>query len=60
MTIRSLKDNKNFNIEMPNEKELEKLKWALWRMRNFDPKDKMKFRNANKCARCIYSNLCNV
>lgn len=58
MTVRSLKDNKKFNIEMPDEKELEKLKWILWRMRNFNPNDGVKFKNPNKCAHCIYADLC--
>lgn len=58
MTIRSLKDNKRFNIEMPNEKELEKLGWTLWRMKNFNPSGGAESKNPNKCARCVYSNLC--
>jgi len=58
MVIRSLKDNKKFQIELPSRAELEKLLWTLEQMRNFSPNG-VKRKNPNKCARCIYSNLCN-
>ncbi len=58
ITIRSLKDNKKFNIRLPNEEELKKLRSILWRMKDFNPRDGIKFKNLKKCERCIYANLC--
>jgi CRISPR-associated protein Cas4 len=58
LTIRSLKDNKRFRIELPNKEELNKLHWTLERMRSFNP-SKINQKNLNKCVKCIYSNLCN-
>lgn len=59
LTVRSLKDNKKFDVSLPDEEELKKLRYTLYRMRSFMPGRFGKYKNPNKCTRCIYANLCN-
>lgn len=58
LTIRSLKDNKSFDIPLPDKKELSYLKVFLEKMRNFSVEGVATKKNLNKCQRCIYSSLC--
>lgn len=58
LVIRSLKDNKVFEIDLPTKKDLDDLKYFIERMRNFRIKGGKKEKNKNKCTRCIYFPLC--
>lgn len=45
-------------IETPNEAEKNELMGFIQRFRNYDPNQKINI-NPNKCAHCIYCNLCD-
>lgn len=54
--LRSLTDNKNYEIPLPSEEDIEKLKNLINKIWNFDPKSLLK----HSCSRCqgsIYSVL---
>ncbi|MEM4397317.1 MAG: type V CRISPR-associated protein Cas4 [Candidatus Woesearchaeota archaeon] len=54
----SISDNKNFNIDLPNEKEKNKLKEIIKEIREFSLTESFK-KNPNKCNMCIYRELCD-
>ncbi|MFH1030792.1 MAG: type V CRISPR-associated protein Cas4 [bacterium] len=58
MFIHSLSDNKRYKIDLPTGEELEKFEKIISDMRSFKiEKDKIE-KNGNKCAMCIYRQLC--
>ena len=58
LTIRSLRDNKKFDISLPDERELNFLRYFIEKMRSFEVSKVSDKKNSNKCARCIYAPLC--
>jgi CRISPR-associated exonuclease Cas4 len=56
--IYSLLDNKNYEVSLPKENEKDKLKNIIKEIREFDL-DKPFSQNKNKCAMCIYRELCD-
>ncbi len=60
ITLYSLRDNKKYNIALPNKKDINKISQIISLMYNQDQDFKnIKF-NKNKCENCIYRNLCNI
>jgi len=59
LSIYSLSDNKKYPIPLPDKKEMNYFLETLRRMREFDPSSVCLKRNENKCANCIYKELCN-
>jgi CRISPR-associated protein Cas4 len=58
LKIHSLKNNKNYFIPLPNNKNLVEFKKTLTEMQNFKITNFLKPINKNKCKKCIYSSLC--
>jgi len=57
MFIHSLADNKRYEITLPKGKTLKKFKETIKKINEFNINNKIK-KNPNKCARCIYRQLC--
>jgi CRISPR-associated protein Cas4 len=56
LVLRSLTDNKNYELPIPSEKEKEEFENVLRAMRNFDPKLLLSHR-CSKCSTSIYGAL---
>ncbi len=56
----SMSDNKKINIELPKEKEKQRLKEVIKSMQDFDIEDSDFKQNPEKCKMCIYRNLCDI
>jgi CRISPR-associated protein Cas4 len=54
----SRKDNKKIEIEIPTEKDRQKLKELILNINNFKL-DSPFFQNINKCKKCPYNKLCD-
>jgi len=59
LCIHSLKDNKRYEIEIPNGEWLEKFEKVVENVRNYSPDVLEIIPNINKCRFCIYRNLCD-
>jgi CRISPR-associated protein Cas4 len=57
LRFHSMKDNKNYEIDLPNNTEKIKFEKFLKEMRNFSSQKDFKI-NKNKCKNCIYATLC--
>ncbi len=57
LRFHSLKDNKNYDLEIPNKNAIISFEKILKDMRSYCP-DKQLIINNNKCQNCIYSSLC--
>lgn len=58
--LHSLKDNKRYNIPLPNDVEMKKFNKLVEDIKNFSFKNIERIVNKNKCNNCIYSELCIV
>lgn len=58
ISLYSISDNKTYDIPLPGKKETEEFENILDKIRSFSPADQF-LRNAQKCEKCIYNNLCN-
>jgi len=58
LRFHSMVDNKNYNINLPSEKEKKNLIETIKNIREFDL-NKPFVQNSNKCAMCIYRELCD-
>lgn len=54
-----IKTNKTIPLSLPTEAELQELHDFIEKFRTFDPANSEFAINPNKCAHCIYSNLCD-
>ncbi|EKD27478.1 MAG: hypothetical protein ACD_79C00707G0002 [uncultured bacterium] len=54
----SLSDNKRYEINLPDEKETEKFEKIIQTIKNFNLAEFKPIKNPNKCANCIYIELC--
>lgn len=54
--------NKNYPIPLPEEnpKMLEKFEQLVQKIKTFDPNKTPVTLNENKCAKCIYKNICDI
>lgn len=59
MRIYSVKDNKIYDIPMPDEVEIKRFEVLISKIKNFSL-DAPINPNPNKCAKCIYNPLCDV
>lgn len=57
--IRSKKDNKIYDIPLPDQEETQKFEKFLQQYRSFSPDQKWFIQNPKKCAGCIYRELCD-
>ena len=55
----SLDDNKSYPVEIPSEKDRERMRKVIEEMKNFDLEDKSFTQNPKKCRMCIYRGLCD-
>jgi len=51
--------NKTISVTIPTEEELQQFKTFLQHFRSFDPASTHFSINPNKCAHCVYCNLCD-
>lgn len=58
ISLYSISDNKNYAVPLPDKEGEKEFEAVLEKIRNFDPKTKFE-KNPQKCAKCIYNNLCN-
>ena len=59
LRLHSVKDNKNYNIPLPNEPDIAIFEETLKKIRNFSLLDSFPDPNPNKCHNCIYHALCD-
>ena len=59
LKIYSIKDNKNYFIDIPDKDEKIKFEEFLNTYKNFNPKKQFK-PNRKKCEKCIYKELCDL
>lgn len=59
ITLRSLSDNRGYNVDLPGEHEKKKLFDVISRMKSFDLEDPSFSQNPKKCEMCIYKELCD-
>jgi len=60
LTIRSLKDNRSYDITLPDSADLMMLKGIISKMRHYLPDGRPDGITPAKCANCIYASLCTV
>lgn len=58
ISLYSISDNKSYPIPLPGEAATREFEAVLDRIRSFDLQTDFS-RNSQKCAKCIYNNLCN-
>lgn len=58
MLLRSLEDNKRYEVAIPAGEELAEFEETIRQMRVFDIREAPLEPNLKKCARCIYQTLC--
>lgn len=56
--LHSLSDNKRYEVSLPDEKETEKFEKIIQAIKNFNLAEFKLIKNSNKCANCIYVELC--
>ena len=54
----AMSTNTSFPVELPNEEQKEELKQFIEQFKSYDPSRRIEI-NINKCAHCIYCNLCD-
>jgi len=59
LKIYSMEDNKVYDIQIPNSLEIQKFEDFLTNYKKFNILDNNYKANPEKCAKCIYSELCN-
>ena len=59
ISVHSLKDNKKYYIDIPNEYEIKRFEILLNDIKRFSMYEDRVKKNKNKCEKCIYNNLCN-
>lgn len=57
LKFHSIKDNRNYEIQIPEKEEVTDFEKLLMKIRQFSPLSQINI-NANKCKNCIYSTLC--
>jgi CRISPR-associated exonuclease Cas4 len=58
LVLRSLEDNKRYEVDLPVGDALEEFETTLHHMRAFDIREAPLEENLKKCAHCIYQSLC--
>lgn len=56
--LHSLEDNKRYKIDLPNKEEIAKFEQLVNKIWNYDILKDKDETNPQKCAKCIYNNLC--
>ncbi|MFH1175305.1 MAG: type V CRISPR-associated protein Cas4 [bacterium] len=56
--VHSLSDNKRFKVELPDGEELKKFEKTIEDIKNFRLENNNVAKQKNKCAQCIYIQLC--
>ena len=59
MRIHSIKDNKNYPIDIPNLEETNQFDATLEQMKSFDLQAPFN-QNPKKCQHCVYNSLCDI
>ncbi len=59
LTIYSMKDNIKYQIPLPDATEQAKFERLIQKYKDFKPNNEAFTQNPNKCAKCIYRELCD-